>query len=153
MIERGLRLTGVDASPAMISLCRDRPPDYEWIVADMRTLSLGRRFDAIFARDSFFHLSHNDQRQMFPVFAKHASGDAMLMFNTGPAHGESIGEYRGDPLYHASLAPSEYEALLDEIGFEIIEHAVDDASFGGRTVWLCRRFGNEDQIASSSVET
>jgi hypothetical protein len=34
------------------------------------------------------------------------------MFNTGPAHGEAIGQYRGDPLYHASLAPSEYEALF-----------------------------------------
>jgi hypothetical protein len=40
-------------------------PDHEWIVADMRTLSLARRFDGILAWDSYFHLSYDDQKQMF----------------------------------------------------------------------------------------
>jgi 2-polyprenyl-3-methyl-5-hydroxy-6-metoxy-1,4-benzoquinol methylase len=101
MAERGLRVTGVDSSPTMISLCRSRLPDHAWIVADMRELSLGRRFDGILAWDSFFHLDHEDQRRMFAVFAAHASGGAWLMFNAGPRHAEAIGNYRGDPLYHA----------------------------------------------------
>ncbi len=42
----------------------------------------------------------------------HTAGSGSLMFNTGPAHGEAIGYYRGDPLYHASLDAAEYEALL-----------------------------------------
>lgn len=42
---------------------------------------------------------------MFPVFADRAFGGAWLMFNTRPKHGESIGEYGGDPLYYASLSP------------------------------------------------
>ncbi len=46
---------------------------------------------------------------MFPVFAAHAHQDTVLMFNTGPAFGEAIGSYRGDPLYHASLDPAEYD--------------------------------------------
>lgn len=62
MVERGLRVTGVDSSPAMISLCRERLPDQEWIVADMRRLASGRRFQGILAWDSFFHLAHEDQR-------------------------------------------------------------------------------------------
>jgi hypothetical protein len=33
----------------------------------MRTLSLGRQFDGLLARDSFFHLRHDDQRLMFPI--------------------------------------------------------------------------------------
>jgi SAM-dependent methyltransferase len=136
--DRGLRVTGVDSSPAMISLCRDRMPDQAWIVADMRTLSLGRRFDGILAWDSFFHLDHDAQRGMFPVFAAHASAGALLMFNAGPRHGEAIGSYRGDPLYHASLAPDEYAALIDRFGFEVMEHAVEDPRGGGRTAWLCR---------------
>jgi SAM-dependent methyltransferase len=135
---RGLRVTGVDSSPTMISLCLGRLPDHEWIVADMRGLSLGRRFEAILAWDSFFHLHHDDQRRMFAVFAAHASAGARLMFNTGPQHGEAIGSYRGDPLYHASLARREYETLIDCFGFEVIEHAAEDQRAGGRTVWLCR---------------
>jgi hypothetical protein len=76
---------------------------------------------------------------MFAVFAQHASDSAILMFNTGPMHGEGIGSYRGDPLYHASLAPDEYEALLRRFGFEVIRHVANDAQAGGRTAWLCRR--------------
>jgi len=137
MAERGLRVTGVDASPTMISFCRDRLPDQEWIVADMRQLALGRRFDGILAWDSFFHLGYDDQRRMFKIFADHASGGTILMFNTGPQHGEAVGEYLGDPLYHASLSPTEYQALIARFGFRVLHHAINDAQAGGRTVWLC----------------
>jgi SAM-dependent methyltransferase len=139
MIDRGLRVTGVDSSPAMIALCRCRLPDHEWIVADMRRLALGQRFDGILAWDSFFHLDHAAQRQMFAVFDIHASDGALMMFNSGPDHGEAIGEFGGDPLYHASLAPAEYGGLIERSGFEVIAQKTNDPDAGGRTVWLCRR--------------
>jgi SAM-dependent methyltransferase len=143
MAQRGLRLTGVDASPTLISLCRERMPDHEWIIGDMRPVSLGRRFEGVLAWDSFFHLNHDDQRRMFAVFAAHAAPSALLMFNTGPSHGEAIGCYRGDPLYHASLSPAEYERLLAEAGFAVLAHAVEDPNAGGRTVWLARSTNKE----------
>ncbi len=139
MIERGLYVTGVDSSPAMISFCRDRLPDQQWIVADMRQLALGRRFDGILAWDSFFHLNPDDQRRMFAVFAEHAAIGTILMFNTGPQHGERVGEYGGDPLYHASLSPAEYEVLIARFEFRVLQHATNDAQAGGRTVLLCQR--------------
>jgi SAM-dependent methyltransferase len=138
MVARGFRVTGVDSSPTLISLCQNRMPDQRWIAADMRRLALGRRFQGILAWDSFFHLSGDDQRTMFPVFAAHASAGAILMFNAGPSKGEAIGAYRGDPLYHASLDPSEYEALLTSAGFDLIEHAINDPAQGGRIFWLAR---------------
>src|ERR1700761_7378563 len=122
MAAQGFRVTGVDSSPTLISLCRARMPDQEWIVADMRSLALGRRFGAILAWDSFFHLRPKDQEKMFRVFAAHAAPATILMFNAGPGRGEVIGSYRGDPLYHASLDASEYAALLTNSGFELIEH-------------------------------
>ena len=138
MAKQGLRVTGVDASPTMISLCRERLPAPRMDYCRYARLALSQRFDGILAWDSFFHLDHVDQRQMFPVFEHHGSGGAVLMFNTGPAHGEAIGQYRGDPLYHASLAPSEYEALLRQFGFEVMQHSANDQQAGGRTVWLCQ---------------
>jgi SAM-dependent methyltransferase len=138
MCERGLLVTGVDSSPTMISLCRSRLPEQEWMVGEMRRLSLARYFDGIVAWDSFFHLNPDDQRRMFAVFAKHSSGQAVLMFNTGPEHGEAIGCYRGEPLYHASLAAAEYVTLIGESGFKVVDHVANDEQAGGRTVWLCR---------------
>jgi SAM-dependent methyltransferase len=138
MAASGLRITGVDTSPTLISLCLARLPNHQWLVADMRTLSLGRKFGGILAWDSFFHLTPHDQRRMFPIFAAHAGPSAALLFNGGPAYGEAIGQYRGDPLYHASLDPSEYESLLDEWGFELIAHKAEDPNAGGRIYWLAR---------------
>ncbi len=139
MVERGHGVTGVDSSPTMIAFCRDRLPGERWIVGDMRALALGERFPGILAWDSFFHLDADDQRHMFSIFDCHAAEDAVLMFNAGPAHGEAIGTYRGDSLFHASLAPGEYQSLLLRHGFAILDHAVNDPRAGGRTVWLCRR--------------
>jgi SAM-dependent methyltransferase len=139
MVERGFHVTGVDSSSTLISLCRQRLPDQEWLVKDMRSLRLSRRFDGILAWDSFFHLKPDDQRRMFDVFAEHAAPSAVLMFNAGPTRGEAIGEYHGDPVYHASLSADEYEDLLRSIGFEVIAHAVEDwETGGGRTVWLAQ---------------
>jgi len=138
MVSQGFHVIGVDSSPTLISLCQTRMPDMEWIVADMRSLALGRRFAGILAWDSFFHLSHEDQRGMFRIFAAHAAIDGILMFNAGFSRGEAVGSYRGDPLYHASLDPSEYEALLAGVGFQLIEHSINDPAKGGRIFWLAQ---------------
>jgi trans-aconitate methyltransferase len=138
MVANGFRVTGVDSSPTLVSLCRTRMPDQEWIVGDMRSLALGRRFQGILAWDSFFHLRHQDQQTMFKIFALHAAPAAILIFNAGFDHGEAIGSYRGDPLYHASLDASEYQALLADAGFELIEHSINDPAKGGRIFWLAR---------------
>jgi trans-aconitate methyltransferase len=134
LAKAGFKVVGVGSSPAMISLSRSRLPDHEWMVADMRSLSVARRFDGLLAWDSYFHLSYDDQKQMFDVFKAHASSHATLMFNTGSRFGEAIGNYRGDPLYHASLDAMEYEALIAQAGFEVIEHAVNAP--GGRSYYL-----------------
>jgi SAM-dependent methyltransferase len=138
MAAKGFHVTGVDSSPTLISFCRTRMPDQEWIVADMRCLALGRRFGGILAWDSFFHLKHDDQRHMFRIFAAHCAASGILIFNAGFSQGEAVGSYRGDPLYHASLNPSEYEALLVGVGFELIEHSINDPAKGGRIFWLAR---------------
>ena len=139
LIENGDRVTGVDTSPDLIELGRTRFPGHEWIFADMRELALGRRFNGLIAWDSFFHLCPDDQRQMFPIFRQHAAPEAALMFTSGPAHGEAIGSFEGEPLYHASLDPAEYRSRLDENGFRVVSHVVEDPDCGRHTIWLAQR--------------
>jgi SAM-dependent methyltransferase len=135
---QGFRVTGIDSSPAMVAMFRARLPSETGLVADMRHLALGRRFDGLLAWDSFFHLDHADQRRMFPVFRAHATPGAALMFTSGPTHGEAIGSLEGEPLYHASLSPEEYRVLLEGNGFEVLAHIAEDPTCGGHTVWLAR---------------
>src|ERR1700684_3537436 len=53
LIERNFAVHGVDSSPTLISICRERFPNRSWDAADMRTLSLGKTFDGLLAWDSF----------------------------------------------------------------------------------------------------
>ena len=139
LIEQQFAVTGVDSAPAMIAICAARLPSATWQVADMRELALGRHFDGLLAWDSFFHLRPENQRAMFPIFGAHAAPNAALMFTSGTSLGEAIGTFHGEPLYHGSLHPAEYRALLAEQGFTVVSHAVEDPTCGGHTIWLAQR--------------
>ncbi|MGA7157437.1 MAG: class I SAM-dependent methyltransferase [Acidobacteriaceae bacterium] len=134
----GHAVTGVDSSPAMIAMFQQRLPSQHALVADMRTLALAETFHGILAWDSFFHLDHKAQRNMFPIFRAHAAPCAPLMFTSGPAHGEVIGQLEGDPLFHSSLDPTDYHDLLDRHGFTVVAHVVADPACFGRTIWLAQ---------------
>ena len=138
LVEAGLRVTGVDGAAAMVDLFRANLPDEEVLHADMRTLDLGRRFAGLIAWDSFFHLDHADQAAMFEVFARHAADGAPLMFTSGPDHGVAMGEFQGEPLFHASLSPQAYRQILEFHGFSVVAHLAEDPLAGGRTVWLAQ---------------
>ena len=136
---RGHALTGVDSAPEMIALFRANLPGHEARVCDMRRMAPTTRFDGLLAWDSFFHLCHQDQREMFAIFKAHAHPGAALMFTSGPAFGEAVGAWEGEPLYHASLDGGDYRQLLAENGFDVVAQVDADPQCGGRTVWLARR--------------
>ncbi len=135
-IRKGFKITGVDGAPAMIAMCRERFPAMEWLVGDMRGLALGRRFDAVLAWDSFFHLSMDEQRAIFPVFGAHLKPGGLLLFTSGPDEGGAGGEMYGESFGYCSLSPTEYRKLLAGQGLEVLLHKAEDPACGGHTVWL-----------------
>lgn len=92
LIEQGRSVTGIDAAPGLIELCRRRFPDHDWRVADMRRLDLGRSFDGAVVWHSAFHLTPQDQREMFAVYERHIAPGGVLMFTSGSRQGEVLGE-------------------------------------------------------------
>jgi SAM-dependent methyltransferase len=137
-IQQKRKVTGIDTSAPLLDLCRRRFPEGQWILADMRSLDLGRIFDGILAWNSFFHLTPEDQREMFGIFARHAAPGAALMFTGGPQHGSVVGDFEGEPLYHGSLDPQEYATLLEEHGFERVASVLEDPTCGQHCIWLAR---------------
>jgi cyclopropane fatty-acyl-phospholipid synthase-like methyltransferase len=138
LVGSGFNVTGVDAAPAMIAICRQRFPESTWIEADMRTLDLGRRFDAIIAWDSFFHLDQDEQRAMFPIFERHIAPDGVLLFTSGPEASVGGGTIYGAELFHASLAQDEYRQLLACSGFRVLRYRPEDPDSGKHTIWLAQ---------------
>ena len=136
-IESGYRVTGVDFSESMLRIARERRPDHEWISADMRDLSLGKRFDGVIAWDSFFHLSPEEQRKALPILFDHAS--TAFMATVGPDAGEASGTVEGETVWHASLSPTEYEDIAGLAGFSMVRFVANDPGCDFHSVMLARR--------------
>ena len=137
LLERGFTVTGVDSSPRLIAHATREVPAGRFLQADMRTLDLGRTFGGVLAWYSLFHLSPEDQRRTLPRLLAHCAPRATIMFTSGPALGSLVGDWRGEPLYHGSLSPEEYEIALSGAGFRV--------EFGtwaeGGQAWLAHRDG------------
>lgn len=137
-IENGFQVTRCDTSSSLIEMCRNRFLSHEWIVGDMRTLDLQQCFDGVIVWHSSFHLTPDDQRSLVPRLAAHTRSGGYLMFTSGHDEGVRIGEWQGEPLYHASLAPEEYRALLEANKFAVVESRLRDPECGDATVWLAQ---------------
>lgn len=133
-----LEVTGIDASHKMIEIARKNFPTVELILEDMRKLSLNKKFDALIAWHSFFHLPAEDQRKMFDIFAIHLNPKGILLFTSGAEKGEVWGLNSGENLFHASLNTAYYQSLLTANNFEVLEHKINDESCGGATVWMAQ---------------
>lgn len=138
LLGQGFRVTGVDSSPRLIAHARETLPAGDWRVGDMRDLDLDQRFDGLLAWHSLFHLTADDQRRALPRILAHGAERAAVMFSSGPGAGVAMGEWRGEPLHHASLDPGEYAGILADAGY--VPDAFDTAEFDGAgRIWLARR--------------
>ena len=141
LIGEGFKVTGADFSPSMLELARERWPDGDWRLADMRSLDLGESFDGILGWDSFFHLTQDEQRACLPRLAEHLLPSGALMVTVGPEAGEVTGHVDGRPVYHASLSPADYAAVLEDCGMRMTGFLAEDPECGGHTVLMARKLG------------
>lgn len=132
----GIATLGIDASYKMLAIAKRNLPNAVFLQQDMRSLSLNRKFSAIIAWNSFFHLPAADQPVMFKIFKNHLHKNGILLFTSGTKHGEAWGINGGENLYHASLSIDEYTSLLTEQGFKILRYVENDKNCGGATVWM-----------------
>ena len=143
LLAEGFDVTGIDGAAALIEQARRKLPQGRWLVGDMRELALGRTFDGLLAWFSLFHLPAEDQPGVIRRLGEHAHPGSVLLMATGPERGEVVGEFAGEPLYHASLAPADYRTALGAAGFEVVAHRVRDPGCGDATVWLARHIGHQ----------
>jgi len=137
LVDQGHHLTGVDTSTTLINLARTRFSRHTWIEADMmRFGGDSAAYDGIVAWCSLFHLEVERQEKLIRRMSVWLRKGGVALFNTGPANGVAMGEFEGEDLYHASLSPAEYRAILAESGLTVVNHVSEDASCGGFTVWL-----------------
>ena len=138
-IDHGYEVTGLDFSGAMLAIAKERFPNNEWILGDMRSFSLDRQFDGIIGWNSFFHLSQDDQRATLGILVNHLRPGGVLMLTVGPEAGEVTGHVNGELVYHASLSRIAYTSILNEYGVDVIAFVAEDEECDMQSVLLARK--------------
>jgi SAM-dependent methyltransferase len=154
-LKRDFECTLSDLSPAMLEVSRGINPECVHIAGDMRTLRLGREFDAVFVHDAVMYLTTEDdlRRAVATAFAHCRPGGAALFapdcvretFRAGTDHGGHDGDGRAlrylewcwDPDPEDTTYLVDHAYLLREGGGE--PRALHDRHVNGlfpRATWL-----------------
>lgn len=154
-LKRDFECTLSDLSPAMLELSRGLNPECEHVVGDMRTLRLGRQFDAVFVHDAIVYMTtEEDLRQAMETAFVHCrpGGVALIApdytretFQPATEQGGNDGEGRAlrylewdwdpDPNDTTFLVDSVY--LLREGGTEVrVVHDHHVCGIFPRSTWL-----------------
>jgi SAM-dependent methyltransferase len=115
---RGFVVEGVDVSPRMVELARQRHPHVTIHQADITAWNLPRRYDFVSAWDSIWHLPLAAQE---PVLAKLLAGLApggVCIFTTGGLDGpeEKTDTAMGPPMYYSVLGIPATLRVITEAG-------------------------------------
>jgi SAM-dependent methyltransferase len=96
-LKHAFTMTLVDLAPQMLAVSRDLNPECEHLQGDMRTLRLGRTFDAVFVHDAIEYMTtEDDLRQAIATVRAHCrpGGVAVLVpdhiaenYEPGTEHG------------------------------------------------------------------
>lgn len=139
IFECGRQIIGVDASNEMIKLAKTNFPSVDWQIQDMRKLDLPHTFAGIIGWNSFFHLTRDEQRNLLPCLAGYLLPGGALLLTVGPSESEVAGMVGNDPIYHASLSPTEYENILATNGLTVVEFTPEDPLCFGMTLLLAQK--------------
>jgi SAM-dependent methyltransferase len=154
-LKADFQLTLVDLSAGMLEVSRDLNPECEHVQGDMRTVRLGRVFDAVFVHDAVTYMTtEQDLRMAMETAFVHCrpGGGAVVApdhlrenFRTGTDHGGHDRDGRGarylewtwdpDPLDTTYLVDYAY-LLRDADGSVRVEHDRHVEGLFPRATWL-----------------
>jgi len=154
-LKRDFRMTLTDLSPAMLEESRKINPECEHIPGDMRSLRLGREFDAVFVHDAVCYLTTRDDLVacMRTAFVHCKPGGAVLFmpdvvrerFRPGVHHGGHDGDGRSLRYFEWTFDPDPSDTsytvdfvymLREGSGTVRIEHDTHLHGLFSREEWL-----------------
>lgn len=103
--KHGFRTDGLDSSPAMLSLARQRHPEARLFQADICRWELPRSYDLIVVWDSIWHVPLAQQETVLTKLCRGLTPGGVLVFTTGGTDtpDEKHDSCMGPPMYHATL--------------------------------------------------
>jgi SAM-dependent methyltransferase len=153
-LKRRFACTLADRSPQMLAISRDTNPDCEHVQGDMRSLRLGRTFDAIFVHDAVMYITTvDDLRHVAETAFVHTRAGGAALFApdfvketfsegtnliTGASGDRALRciEWVWDPDPGDSTFVTDYVFALREQGATAVHHDQHVEGLFSRDTWL-----------------
>ena len=140
LIQNGFHVVGLDQSAKMLEIARRVVPEAELIHGDMRELNFTRRFAAVIAWDSVFHIERAHHQAIFQNIARLLTPEGWLLLSAGGSGHEGFtSEMFGHTFFYSGHEPEETLRLLKIEGFEVDLFEEDDPSSQGHIAIIARR--------------
>lgn len=116
LIAEGFETEGLDLSPEMLHLAKQRHPDLLFHHADICTWELPKKYDFISAWDSIWHAPLADHEAILRKLCAGLNEGGILIFTSGGLDqpGEVTNPCMGQPLYHATLGIPQLLKIISE---------------------------------------
>jgi len=127
--KRHFSVTGVDLSGGMLEIARKRNPEIQYLQGDMRTISLGRKFDVVAIPDSIMYMTTlEDLSAALSSAAAHLNRNGVLLV---VAHTKE--EFRNNNFAYTGEADNTHITVLEN------NHIVSDSAYEATIVYLIRQ--------------
>jgi len=105
LLSEGFEVEGLDISPEMIRLARERHPKQTFHLADICKWKFPKQYDFISAWDSIWHAPLEDHESILKNLCEGLEDQGVLIFTSGGVDEPEDGSnpFLGQPLYHAAL--------------------------------------------------
>lgn len=148
LLDRGASVVANDISSKQIAMAQERCPGAQYHAGDMTTLSYPpSSFDGAVSFYAIFHLPRAEQKGMLAKIYEWLRPGTLFAFNLATMDEEEIhGEFLGHGMFWSSFSVEDSEAMIKEVGFELLESRVmeagdgklgeDDPDFGVKFLWI-----------------
>ncbi|RBP37779.1 methyltransferase family protein [Roseimicrobium gellanilyticum] len=105
MLKEDFEVEGLDISPEMLRLAKQRHPEVTFHLADICTWEFPRKYDLISAWDSIWHAPLVEHEKILRKLCTGLSEGGILIFTSGGVDQpeDIINPCEGQPMYHAAL--------------------------------------------------
>lgn len=127
LVERGLRVTGIDISAASVAAAESLLPQARFMVADMASARFPpRTFDLVTAFYSIIHVPRAEHSALFTQIASWLRPGGVFVATLGGSTTETTAsDWLGVPMYWSHFDPATTTELVEKAGLEILSTSLD----------------------------
>jgi SAM-dependent methyltransferase len=135
-LKKYFKITGVDKSEYMLGLARKLNPEAEYIQCDMRSVTLGKKFDCVVTHDAIsYMLTESDLKAVFETAYAHLRPGGLYLTVVE----ETPDKFRQDRIWHYTRTDGNTNITSVEYFYD---HNPGDTAYGLVFIYFIRRNGD-----------